>query len=462
LKRIFHTTGSYVVEVPPGRMTLEVSKGFAYSPVTKEVMVRAGETMDVSIPLRHRFDLSAQGWVNGSTHSHMNYGGNFHNTPPYFLSMARAEGLQIVSSLVANKDNRILDWQYFRKGGEVDPASNLAGKSMLIFGEENRPPLWGHMSYIGLSDHLISPFLNGYAGTAVDSLYPSNTDLFAKARAQGAATCYVHAFDVETDPLEGSLGEAKGFAVDLALGLVDTLEWSTVSRGSLIPLFHAWNNDFHVAPVGGEDTVANVQDNRPLGMLRTYAHLGSDFSAQAWVNALKQGRTFMTSGPLIEFNVNGKLPGEAVTLPNGGPRQVRVEAKVWSVTRLRKVVIYRNGAVWKEVTPGGDEHEVSISERASVTASGWFAVYAEAEDLTSKSPDIYAQALTNRVRVYLGEGKIRNAESADYFVKWIAKLRNMTADPSLWRTDAEKQHVFDQFQRAEGVYQQRAQEAGKQ
>jgi hypothetical protein len=184
LKRIFHTSGSYVVEVPPGRLTLEVSKGFEYEPVTKEVMVRAGDTMDVAIPMRHRIDLSAQGWVNGSTHSHMNYGGNFHNTPPYFLSMARAEGLQIVSSLVANKDNRILDWQYFRKGGEVDPASNLAGKSMLIFGEENRPPLWGHMSYIGLSDHLISPFLNAYAGTAVDSLYPSNTDLFTKARAR--------------------------------------------------------------------------------------------------------------------------------------------------------------------------------------------------------------------------------------------------------------------------------------
>ena len=41
------------------------------------------------------------------------------------MLMARAQGMNIVSALVANKDNRILDWQYFRKGGGEHPASNL-------------------------------------------------------------------------------------------------------------------------------------------------------------------------------------------------------------------------------------------------------------------------------------------------------------------------------------------------
>src|SRR5207244_2564076 len=113
---------------------------------------------------------------------------------------------------------RVLDWQYFRKGGGAYPDSDLPGKSMLIIGEENRPPFWGHTSYIGLREHLISPFLTGYEGTALASLYPSNSDLFEKARAQGAATGYVHAFNVEGDPLQRDLSGARGFAVDLALG----------------------------------------------------------------------------------------------------------------------------------------------------------------------------------------------------------------------------------------------------
>ena len=133
----------------------------------------------------------------------MNYGGNVHNTPENLLMTANAQGMHIVSSLVANKDNRILDWQYFRPGGHEHPASNLRERSLLVFGEENRPPFWGHTFYIGLRDHLVSPFMTGYEGTGLDSLFPNNTELFRKARAQNAATGYVHAFGGEADPLSG-------------------------------------------------------------------------------------------------------------------------------------------------------------------------------------------------------------------------------------------------------------------
>ena len=72
-----------------------------------------------------------------------------------------------------------------------------------------------------MKDHLISPFTTGYEGTAIESLYPSNTDMFRKAKAQGATVGYVHAFGGEGDPLEGRLGGAKGFMVDAALGTTD-------------------------------------------------------------------------------------------------------------------------------------------------------------------------------------------------------------------------------------------------
>src|SRR5262249_6163194 len=253
LQRIFFTSGQYTVEAPPGKFVIEAHKGFEYWPARQEIDVKPGQTAEVTLTLKPHVDLSAKGWYNGSTHVHMNYGGNLHNTPENLLMTANAQGMHIVSGLVANKDNRILDWQYFRKGGGEHPASNLSGRSLLLFGEENRPPFWGHTFFIGLRDYLISPFMTGYEGTALDSLYPSNTDLFEKAHAQGAATGYVHAFGGDVDPLEGGLGGAKGFPVDVALGSVDALEWSAASRGTLIPLFHAWNNDFHVAPVGGED-----------------------------------------------------------------------------------------------------------------------------------------------------------------------------------------------------------------
>jgi hypothetical protein len=48
-----------------------------------------------------------------------------------------------------------------------------------------RPPFWGHISLFNLREHLISPFVTGYEGTAIESLYPSNTDIFRYAKLQG-------------------------------------------------------------------------------------------------------------------------------------------------------------------------------------------------------------------------------------------------------------------------------------
>ena len=95
----------------------------------------------------------------------------------------------------------------------------------------------------------------------------------------------------------------------------------------------------------------------------------------------------------------------------------------------------------------------------AVNSSHWFSLVAEADELPPSSPSVYSQAATNCVRVYVGDGKIRNAESARYFLTWIAQLRKMTSDASLWRTDAERAHVHQQFDEAVKVYERRMGEA---
>ena len=161
-------------------------------------------------------DMSAQGWHNGSTHVHMNYAGNLHNTLENLMMMSAAEDQDIVLEQIANKDNRILDHQFFVPGGGPHPLSRR--DMTLVVGQEYRPPFWGHVFMFGMRDHLLSPFTTGYEGTAIESLYPSNTDMFRKAKAQGASVGYVHAYGGERDPLEAELGGAKGAMVDAALG----------------------------------------------------------------------------------------------------------------------------------------------------------------------------------------------------------------------------------------------------
>jgi hypothetical protein len=314
--------------------------------------------------------------------------------------------------------------------------------------------LWGHAFFIGLRDHLISPFLTGYKGTGLDSLYPSNTDQFRKARAQGAATGYVHAFGGDRDPLAAGLGGAKGFAMDVAFGTVDAVEWSSASRGSLVPLFHAWNNDFRVAPVGGEDTLANMLNHRPLGIIRTYAWMNGPPTHDGWVAALKNGRVFMTSGPLVEFSVGGKGPGESVSLQQA--TSVPITGRVWSRTPLRQVRIYRNGEPWKEIPVSGKN--ARIQETASVADSAWFALVVEADEYRP-APRAFAQAVTNAVRVYIGDKPIRSRASAEYFLSWLDKLRTTIAKPEDWRSQIEHNRVNAQIDQAVAIFRKRAQEA---
>ena len=457
-QNIFYMDGESTIEAPAGRFSIEVAKGFEYVPAKRDVEIVAGQVTNVEITLDSIVDAAAKGWYSGTTHTHMNYGGSARITPDYLMMTARAQDVDILSALVANKDNRILDWQYFEKGGGEHSSSKGDPRQMIVFGEENRPPFWGHTFMIGLNDHLISPFLTGYEGTGVESLYPSNTDLFRKAKAQGAAVGYVHAFGGNNDPLKGGLGGAKGFPVDMALGTADGFEWSAPSRASVIVLHHALNNDFRVTPVGGEDALNNLRKHRPIGLIRTYSHLGENFTAQGWIDSIKKGATYVSSGPLVEFTINGKGPGEDVKLGAGGG-EVSMSAKIWSIAPLREAVLYSNGEVWKKLPLSADRMSVDWSESVPADDSRWFTLVVEADPYPAGDADSFGQAVTSAVRVYVGDKKIRSRESAEYFLRWIDTLEGQADGWFGWRSDAEKKHVFAQFEEAREVYRQRAREA---
>jgi TolB protein len=456
-QHVFHTSGEFTLTVPPAKMTLDVTKGFEYLPATLEVEIRPDQTTEAAVRLKRITDLSARGWRSGSTHVHMNYGGNLRNTLENLMMMARAEGMDVVNELVANKDNRILDWEYFEPGGGEHSVSRADPTVKVIVGEEYRPPLWGHVGYLGLREHLISPFTTGYEGTGIESLYPSNTDMFRKARAQGAFTYYVHPVGGNVDPVQASLDVAKAFPVDAALATVDGYEWSQSSLTQLAVWHHALNNDLPIVPVGGEDSISNLHNSKLVGSIRTYAMVGRDFTIEGWLGALRKGNVFYSSGPLLEFQVNGKPPGEIVQLPAGGG-SVKLSASVRSVVPLNKVAVYSNGRVIHEASIGSDPRHISFEHDFKVTGSGWFSLYASGP--ATRLLDInYPEAATNAVRVYVGGRPIRNRDSAQYFIRWIDKLHGMAEEWLWWRSQAEKDHVFAQLAEAKKVYEKLAREA---
>ena len=53
----------------------------------------------------------------------------------------------------------------------------------------------------------------------------------------------------------------------------------------------------------------------------------------AWLDGLRKGRAFVTTGPLVELSVNGMLPGESVSCRRAAG-DVRVEGRVRSIAPL--------------------------------------------------------------------------------------------------------------------------------
>jgi hypothetical protein len=456
-EHLFYTEGTFTLEVPPGEITVEAVKGFEYWPVQRRVEVKEDRIATATLTFKRLTSMSSKGWFNGTTHTHLNKGGNIQNTLESLMSAGDAEGMQIATMLVGNKDTRILGWEHFVPGGREHPVSRKDPPFLVMVAEEFRPSLWGHVVYLGLKNHLISPFANGYEETGIESPYPTNTDMFRKAKAQGAVVGYAHAIGGGRDPVEGNLGGAKGFAMDAALGVLDTLEWASSSRASLTVWHHALNNDFRIAPVGGEDAKLDFQRHTLTGSMRTYAYTGKGLTGASWIEAIRAGRTFFTNGPLLEFKVNGRLPGDSIRVPESGG-SLTLEGKIWSTRPLTKAVISHNGKVWKEIALSGDRLSAEFREQTTLSDSGWFSLSAEGP-AGEDADGVFLQAATNAIRVYAGSKKIRNRASAEYFVRWIDKLQPMAAKTIGWRSQQEKDKVFAQLSEARRVYEQLAAEA---
>ncbi len=451
-EHFFHMTGRTTLEVPAGRLELEATKGFEYWPRAQTIDVKPGQVATVEIALSRLTNLKAEGWYNGSNHIHMNYGGNLHNTPENMMFMAAAEDNDVVGDQIANKDNRVFDHQFFT--GALDARSTP--DRLLYFNQEYRPPFYGHVSLMNMTRNLISPFTTGYEGTAIESLYPSNTDMFRLARQQGAIGGYVHPWF--SDPLKSGYGGARGFPVDLALGMTEYLEVLTGALGVnfAADVWHrALNCGFRITGTGGEDSISSLHRTAIVGADRTYAYLGSKLDYAAWIAAFRTGRTFFTNGPLLDFRMDRYRPGDEIVLPAEGGA-VELYGKLQSVVAVEKLEVLNNGQVIESVTVAAPGNAAEIHKTIQVSKSGWYTLRAVGSKPQRPTDDDFPYAETSPVYVRCANGLVRSRADAEYFIRWIDDITRQASEHPGWRSDAEKKSVLAQFAEARKIFEKRA------
>ena len=449
----FESGGRADVTVPAGKFTVEVLHGLEYAMEKQQGQIQPGGVEAVTIHL-HKLALADDGpgrWVSGDLHVHMNYGGAYRNTPENLAAQARAEDVAVVESLIVNKEQRVPDESYF--SGRLDAAS---GPDFLLWhGEEFHTSYWGHRGILCLTKHLLVPIYSGYPMTASASLAPTNVDVADMARQQGALVGAVHPFEEIPDPANRAVPLHDSFPVDAALGKLDYIEVVGFSdhKSTAAVWYRLLNLGFHLPTGSGTDDMANFASLRgPVGMNRVYVQVADGpLKMDAFLEGLRQGRTFATNGPLLRFSVGGQPIGGQVKLTQAG--DVPFTAAMASIAPVDHLEVVCNGQVAHSVELSGDRRSAKEAGTLHLEKSGWCVLRAWAEHAEYPVLDIYPYATTSPVYVSVAGQPAHSPEDAAYFLAWLGRLEEDTEHYPDWNSEEEKAHVMQQVEAARKVFE---------
>jgi hypothetical protein len=206
---------------------------------------------------------------------------------------------------------------------------------------------------------------------------------------------------------------------EIVRGRVDGVEfwdfWTpTMDSFSFHELYRLLNCGYRVAVVGGTD---KMSAGMPVGNVRTYAYTGDDeLSFDAWARAVRAGRTYTTSGPLVRFSVEGCQPGAELTLPAGGG-SVHVEAEVMSLTGpVNRLEVVLNGRVVAQEASKRGARTLKLSSPVNVPGSGWLAARCVSESRAWSVWPQHIAAHTSAVYVKAGREELFDNPTAEYLI----------------------------------------------
>jgi TolB protein len=447
--------GGGEVSVPPGIITMEVSRGYGYQPERLTVDTNKIQS-DIEFKLKKlaRLDPGEGEWVSSDLHVHQNYGGTYKNDRVTLVKQAEAEGVDIVHNLVVNKEQRFPD--LIRT---AEPDSPSEPDLLVVAGQEFHTSYWGHRGLLNMKERLLLPGYAGYPNTAAASLFPMNADVYDMAHEQGALVGAVHPFDEEPNPFADPPQRITDeLPVDVALGKLDYMEIVGFSdhKATASVWYRLLNLGFRIPAGAGTDATANYAApiRGMVGMDRVYAWVPAwPLNLAMWMNGLRHGHTFATNGPLINFTLGKEMVGDELNL-NAPQDAVRFDARLRSVVPVDHLEVVCNGKVVKNLKLEGKRDIADVEGTLPIAESGWCLLRAWSEKAEYPVMDNYAYATTSPVYVNVADKKPRAPEDAKYFAAWIQRTIEATEKYPDWNSPAEKESVMKRLRDAKKIYEE--------
>lgn len=452
-------TGPLEVALPPSarEVTVHVCKGFEYLPTTVTRKV-AKTRARAWVSLTRWTNLASEGWLSADAHVH--YDRLDKKANKAWLKMMEADDLHLAHFMVLKGGQVPGIWAKQYAYGTKGEASD--GHRVICAGEEYRDGAQGHINLFGLRE-IIQPISTGGIGKPVIRYnYPPLHDVLQKSRDRNGFNGIAHG---------GSLGRAPTAIMDTVLGKVDFFEIANSHLYSVDLWYRLLNCGYHLPPTAGTDL-----PNYPyrdqwqpfLGSIRTYVKVGNRRDFVSWQKAVSDGRVFVSSGPLLSFQVNQSGPGARLSLPNG-EGEVKISAELSSPIGLRSFELIKNGKpvpvrIRKRVK--GGVYRWSIQTTLRLKESSWLAARGEGVAIQSlkklnrpKRPwaQVNTIAHTAPIAVLVGQQPIRSNEDIRALIQQLRQQQEHYRTKGIYEQGQHRLHVVGLFDKAITVLKKRRQ-----
>ena len=287
-------TAEYLL--PLGEVFFEVWKGFEIKPVHQRFDILP-DTKEIIIKLNRVIDWRSKGWVTADTHVHF-------LSPQTALLEGEAENVNVVNLLASQWGELFTNIGDFTGSGET---VNSNGEYMVRVGTENRQHIMGHISLLGYNGSMILPLTTGGPDESAqgDPVELTLAQWAAQCKAQNGLVILPHFPNPRAENAAAIVSE-----------LIDGVEVTMLGTSGISPYYLSdWyrylNCGYHIAAVGGTD---KMSAGTAIGEMRTYAKIDGPFTYQSWKESVIAGRTFVTSGALIDMRVEGQNMGGTINL----------------------------------------------------------------------------------------------------------------------------------------------------
>ncbi|MBI2940836.1 MAG: CehA/McbA family metallohydrolase [Chloroflexi bacterium] len=435
----FYGDGSFAVDLPRGQVDVVVERGTEYRPLRLMVDIPARGTVDVDLPIERWIRLPEQGWYAGNTHVHYD---EKETHPLDRLRLdPRVEDLPILIVSVLKRR----ELAYASNAFPLGPHAHSTAEHHIDIGEESRhnDEPWriglGHIMLINIRQ-LVEPISRGILVDDASPDYPPLIDACDAARAQGGLVLWCHNANGMEAPVAAALGRLDG------INLFDPY-W-------MDPEYDLW---YRLLNCGLRLPASTGSDWFVCSSNRVYVDVGTDLSYDRWLAGLRDGRTFVTDGPVLRLAVDGQAPSNDVLALGEAIASLPVTVRWEASQPIDRIEVIRDGEVVAAADNPDQATAGTFATTVDVAGAGWLAARCWGHRRTSyghaqwaHTSPVYLRPRPQPARVRAASGHfLDRIDEARTWIATRARFDHVGQRDRMLQLFAEGRAVFERLSRSE-------------